>query len=122
MCVPTHHLFWNNEQNDCLYCPPNWIEWENNRCISFAVPAEGGHSYDQANNICHSLSAELLHVHDIDKFNRFQLQVNALRQSVVSSAVTIFLLVGAWIDGSDSKFIYLRVTNTNKKEALKKRV
>ncbi|CAF1513388.1 unnamed protein product, partial [Adineta steineri] len=35
---PKSSLFWNYEENDCFYCLPGWILWENNHCVSFAVP------------------------------------------------------------------------------------
>ncbi|CAF4315587.1 unnamed protein product, partial [Adineta steineri] len=49
---PKSSLFWNYEENDCFYCLPGWILWENNHCVSFAVPSENGLSYNQANDIC----------------------------------------------------------------------
>jgi hypothetical protein len=98
---------WNNEQNDCLYCLPGWIEWENSRCLSFAVPSEGGLSYDQASDICHSYSAQLLRIYDINELKRFELKVQTLLQGTFSSAVTIFFRLGAWIDELNSKFIFV---------------
>jgi hypothetical protein len=94
---------WNIDQNDCLYCPPGWIEWENNHCLSLAVPSEGGVSYDQANETCLSLSAQLFSMYNIDQFKQMELRVNTLLNSTFSSAVTIFFRLGAWIDKFDGK-------------------
>ena len=97
--------FWNNEQNDCLYCLPGWIKWRNNRCLSFSVPAEGGLSYNQAKNICYSLTGELFHLYDVEEFKQFELHVRTLLNSAFSSAVTIFFRLGAWINEFNSNFI-----------------
>jgi hypothetical protein len=90
--------FWNNNQNDCFYCPPGWIEWENNHCLALSVPSEGGLSYDQANDMCHEFSAELFHMYNIDEFKQFELKVNTLLHSIFSSSIAIFFHLGAWID------------------------
>jgi hypothetical protein len=95
---------WNKDQNDCLYCPPGWIEWENNHCLSFSVPKEGGLSYEQAKDTCHSFSTDLFYIYNIDQFKRFELKVNTLLHSTFSSAVTIFFRLGAWIDKFNCKF------------------
>lgn len=91
---------WNSIENDCFYCPPGWIEWENNHCLSLSVPPEGGLSYNQANDTCHSLSAELFYIYNIQQFKQLEFQVNKLLQSTFSSAVTLFFRLGAWIDQS----------------------
>ncbi|CAF4267420.1 unnamed protein product, partial [Adineta steineri] len=102
------------EENDCFYCLPGWILWENNHCVSFAVPSENGLSYNQANDICHSFSAQLYRIQNIDEFKRFELQVNALLNSSFSSAVTLFFRLGAWIDSYDIKELEDVWCNENK--------
>ncbi|CAF3729463.1 unnamed protein product, partial [Adineta steineri] len=111
---PKSSLFWNYEENDCFYCLPGWILWENNHCVSFAVPSENGLSYNQANDICHSFSAQLYRIQNIDEFKRFELQVNALLNSSFSSAVTLFFRLGAWIDSYDIKELEDVWCNENK--------
>ncbi|CAF1333856.1 unnamed protein product [Adineta steineri] len=111
---PESSLFWNYEENDCFYCLPGWILWENNHCVSFAVPSENGLSYNQANDICQSFSAQLYRIHNIDEFKRFELQVNALLNSSFSSAVTLFFRLGAWIDSYDIKELEDVWCNENK--------
>ncbi len=98
---------WNNDQNDCFYCPPGWIEWENNHCLLLAVPSEGGLSYDQANNTCFSLSAQLFYMDNLDEFKRFEFKVNTLLHSTFSSAVTMFFRLGAWINKFHSNFSFI---------------
>ncbi|CAF4428327.1 unnamed protein product, partial [Rotaria sp. Silwood2] len=103
-CIcPKLSSFWNNEQNDCLSCLSGWIQWKTNRCLSFAVPSEGGLSYNQANHICHTFSAQIFHLYNIDEFKQFELKVNTLLHSTFSSAVTIFFRLGAWINKLNSK-------------------
>ncbi len=95
---------WNNDLNDCFFCPSGWIPWETNRCLSFAVPSQGGLSYEQANQTCLSFSAQLLNIYNINEFERFEFKIDRLRQSTFSSAVTLFFRIGAWIDKFHSKF------------------
>ncbi|CAF0732151.1 unnamed protein product [Adineta steineri] len=111
---PKSSLFWNYEENDCFYCLPGWILWENNHCVSFAVPSENGLSYNQANDICQSFSAQLYRIQNIDEFKRFELQVNALLNSSFSSAVTLFFRLGAWINSYDIKELEDVWCNENK--------
>ena len=90
------------------------------QCLSFAVPSQGGLSYEQANQTCLSFAGQLLSLNNRDEFERFELKVNALQQSTFSSAVTLFFRLGAWVDGlndqwcdendadSTSECVYLR--------------
>ncbi|CAF3736293.1 unnamed protein product [Rotaria sp. Silwood1] len=90
--------FWNNEQNDCLSCLSGWIQWKTDRCLSFAVPSEGGLSYNRATHICHKFSAQIFHLYNIDEFKQFEFTINTLLHSTFSSAVTLFFRLGAWIN------------------------
>lgn len=92
--------FWHTEKKDCFYCLPGWIAWEQQRCISLAVPAEGGLSHELADQTCRSLSAQLLHISDLDEFERFESEISTRLRGPYSSAVTIFFRLGAWIDRS----------------------
>jgi hypothetical protein len=94
---------WNNDLNDCFYCPPSWILWEHNQCLSFAVPFQGGLSYEQANQTCLSFSAQLLNLNNIDELEQFESKVDTLLHSAFSSAITLFFRLGAWIDKYHSK-------------------
>lgn len=96
---------WNEHFKDCFYCPPGWIAWENNHCLSFAVPKSGGLSYEQANATCQSFTAELFSINNLIEMKTFEDQVNRILRESFSSAVSLYFRLGAWIDQTHSKFI-----------------
>lgn len=97
---------WNENFNDCFYCPAGWTVWENNRCLSFAVPTGGGLSYERANETCRSFSAQLLSLNNIAELNLFEFHVDRLLRNAFSSAVSLYFRLGAWIDRLHSKSLF----------------
>jgi hypothetical protein len=65
--------------------------------------SEGGLTYERAKDTCQSFSAHLFYLYDMHEFQQFELKIQALFQSTVSNAVTMFFRLGAWIDKLNSK-------------------
>lgn len=82
--------------------------WENNRCLSFAVPAAGGLSYKEANATCQSFSADLFPINNLIELKAFDFQVNRVLRETFSSATSLYFRLGAWIDQSHSNFLVLK--------------
>jgi hypothetical protein len=105
-CIcPTLLSFWNTKQNTCLFCPPGWIEWQNQRCLSFIEPPEGGISYQRAKNACLIHGAHLLQIDNHEDVIQLQYKTNDLLESQYARAVDEFLNNGAWINLNNSEFI-----------------
>ena len=94
---------WNEDAKDCFYCPVGWNVWENNQCLSFAVPSTGGLPYEQATNTCQAFSAELFSINNHLELEEFSSQVNRLLRETFSSAVALYFRLGAWINRFDGK-------------------
>jgi hypothetical protein len=92
---------WHEINNDCFFCLPGWLQWHEQRCLTFAVPSDSGRTFEQANAICQSLSARLLHISDREEYQRFESQIVALLNSTYESAINLFFHLGAWIDRFD---------------------
>ncbi|CAF2737693.1 unnamed protein product [Rotaria sp. Silwood2] len=73
--------FWNVEQNTCLYCQYGWIEWQNQTCLLFIQPPDGGVTYEKAKNTCLTYSGELLQINYYQDYIEFQYKINDLLQS-----------------------------------------
>lgn len=108
---------WDQEKQDCFYCPSDWIEWENHHCLSLSVPSQGGISYKQANETCRLFSSELFYIHNFDQFKQFEIKINNLFQSTYSNPITLFFYLGAWIDKYNRKFFVIRKLLISKVES-----
>jgi hypothetical protein len=112
-CIcPTSLSFWNTKHNTCLFCPPGWIEWQNQKCLSFIEPPEGGISYQRAKNACLIHGAHLLQIDNHEDVIQLQYKTSELLESQYARAVDEFLNNGAWIDLNNSELIEIYLTVT----------
>jgi hypothetical protein len=104
-CICPISSFWNVKQNSCLSCPQGWSEWQNEKCLLFIAPAEGGIIQQKARNACLTHSAQLLQINNHQDFMQFQYKMNELLESRPSNAAIELLSNGIWIDSISSELI-----------------
>ncbi|CAF1199588.1 unnamed protein product [Rotaria sp. Silwood1] len=93
--------FWNVEQNSCLFCPYGWIEWQNETCLLFIQPPDGGIAREKAKNACLTYSGQLLQIDYYQDYIEFQYKINTLLQGEHVNELNEFLSNGIWINFTD---------------------
>jgi hypothetical protein len=104
-CICPISSFWNVKHNSCLSCPHGWIEWQNEKCLLFIVPAEDGIVHQKARNACLIHSAQLLQVNNHQDFMQFQYKMDELLENKPSNTAIELLSSGIWTDSIRSELI-----------------
>jgi hypothetical protein len=79
--------------------------WQNEKCLLFIEPHEGGVIYQKARNACLTHSAQLLQINNHQDFVQFQYKTDELLENENANVFIEFLSNGVWINFTDSELI-----------------
>jgi hypothetical protein len=79
------------------------MEWQNEKCLLFIKPSEGGIKYHTARNVCLTQSAELLQIEDHEDFVQFEYKIDELMEGKHGDAFNEFVNKGVWINVTNRK-------------------